>query len=145
MPAPGRVFQRGFTLVEVLVSLVMVSLVLTAATVSVSQVISTANGMRDRMYANWIAQNRLAEFRLASALPETGRRSGEVVYAGIDWSWEATISETGVDNLLRIDVSVTYPDSEDTVRTVTGFVGVPVIPGQANRAWSANSREGVTR
>ena len=131
---------RGFTLVEVLVSLVIVALVLTAATVSIGQVISTANGMRDRMYANWIAQNRLAEFRLANELPETGRSSGEVVYAGVDWSWEAEVSETGVENLLRIDVSVGYPDSEDFVRTVTGFVGAPVIPGQANRAWSSNSR-----
>lgn len=128
------------TLIEVLVSLVIVSLVLTAASVSVYQVISTANGMRDRMYANWIAQNRLAEFRLANELPETGRSSGEVVYAGVDWSWEATVSETGVENLLRIDVAVGYPDSEDSVRTVTGFVGVPVIPGQSNRAWSSNSR-----
>ena len=132
--------ERGMTLIEVLVSLVIVSLVLTAASVSVYQVISTANGMRDRMYANWIAQNRLAEFRLANELPETGRSSGEVVYAGVDWSWEATVSETGVENLLRIDVAVGYPDSEDSVRTVTGFVGVPVIPGQSNRAWSSNSR-----
>lgn len=138
---PGRHGTlRGFTLVEVLVSLVIVALVLTAATVSVGQVISTANGMRDRMYANWIAQNRLAEFRLANELPETGRSSGEVEYAGVDWSWEADVSETGVENLLRIDVSVGYPGSEDFVRTVTGFVGAPVIPGQANRAWSSNSR-----
>lgn len=132
--------ERGLTLIEVLVSLVIVSLVLTAAMVAIGQVVSTAGSMRDRMYANWIAQNQLAEFRLANELPETGRSSGEVVYAGVDWSWEATVSETGVENLLRIDVSVGYPDNADFVRTVTGFVGAPVIPGQANRAWSSNSR-----
>ena len=135
-----RQSQRGLTLIEVMVSLVIIALVLAAATVSLGQVISTANSMRDRMYANWIAQNRLAEFRLANELPRTGRSSGEVVYAGVDWAWEATVSETGVENLLRIDVSVNYPDSEGSVRTVTGFVGVPIIPGQANRAWSSNSR-----
>ena len=130
----------GMTLIEVMVALAIIGLALTAATIAVGQVISSANSMRDRTYANWIAQNQLAEFRLAGELPETGRTTGEVFYAGIDWAWEANVSETGVENLLRVDVGVSFPDREGTIWTVTGFVGPPVIPGQANRAWNANSR-----
>lgn len=130
----------GMTLIEVMVALVIVGLALTAATIAVGQVISSANSMRDRTYANWIAQNQLAEIRLGSELPETGRTTGEVFYAGIDWAWEANVSETGVENLLRVDVAVSFPDREGTIWTVTGFVGPPIIPGQANRAWNANSR-----
>lgn len=130
----------GMTLIEVMVALVIISLALTAATIAVGQVISSANSMRDRTYASWIAQNQLAEIRLAGELPETGRTTGEVFYAGIDWAWEANIAETGVENLLRVDVSVSFPDREGSIWTVTGFVGPPILPGQANRAWSANSR-----
>jgi len=123
-----------------MVSLVVISLALTAAAVSLGQVISSTNSMRDRTYASWIGQNRLAELRLSGELPDTGRTNGEVQYAGVDWRWETNISETGVENLLRIDVSVTAPDREDPAWTVTGFIGAPVIPGQANRAWGSNSR-----
>lgn len=138
--------NAGMTLIEVMVALAIISLALTAATIAVGQVISSANSMRDRTYANWIAQNQLAEIRLSGELPETGRTTGEVFYAGIDWAWEANISETGVENLLRVDVSVSFPDREGTIWTVTGFAGPPIVPGQANRAWSANSpRRGATQ
>ncbi len=137
--------QRGMTLIEVMVSLAIIALALTAATVSIGQVISSANSMRDRTYASWIAQNRLAEFRLSGELPETGNTDGDVFYAGVDWVWEADVSETGVENLLRVDVSVGYPGREGSIWTVTGFVGPPIIPGQANQAWSSNSqRRGAT-
>lgn len=135
---PSRI--AGMTLIEVMVALVVISLALTAATVSIGQVISSANSMRDRTYASWIAQNQLAEFRLAGEIPDTGRSSGEVRFADIDWVWEANVAETGVENLLRVDVSVSFPGTEGSIWTVTGFVGEPVIPGQANRAWNANSR-----
>ena len=141
----SRVRQRGMTLIEVMVSLAIIGLALTAATVSIGQVISSANSMRDRTYASWIAQNRLAEIRLSGELPETGTTDGDVFYAGVDWVWDATIAETGVENLLRVDVSVGYPGREGSIWTVTGFVGPPIIPGQANQAWSTNSqRRGAT-
>ncbi len=133
--------QSGLTLIEVMVSLVVISLALTAAAVSLGQVISSTNSMRDRTYASWIGQNRLAELRLSGELPDTGRTNGEVQYAGVDWRWETNISETGVENLLRIDVSVIAPEREDPAWTVTGFIGEPVIPGQANRAWASNRRD----
>ncbi len=136
---PPRQSQSGLTLLEVMIALAVISLALTAATVAVGQVISSANSMRDRTYANWIAQNQLAEFRLAPELPEVGNNNGEVVYAGVDWAWEANVSETGVENLLRIDVSVGFPGEDGFVWTVTGFVGEPVIPGLANRAWTTDT------
>ena len=68
--------------------------------------------------------------------------SVEVDYAGTEWAWRAVISETGVENLFRVDVTVSYPGDEDGIRTVTGFIGEPVMPGQSNRSW--NRGPGVT-
>ena len=45
-------------------------------------------------------------------------------------------SETGVEYLYRVDVAVGFAGSDDVIRTVTGFIGEPGIPGEANRAWS---------
>ena len=136
----------GFTLIEVMVALSIVALSLTAVTASISQMINSAESMRNRTYASWIAQNRIAELRLADTAPEEGTTDGEVQYANTDWSWRAVVSETGVDDLFRIDVYVSLAGSDDNIRTVTGFVGLPGAPGEANRIWlcSPTSRGGPT-
>jgi len=128
--------NRGFTLLEVMVALAIVALSLTAVTASMSQMIMAAHTMRDRTYASWIAQNRIAELRLAAAIPDVGASNGEVQFANTDWTWRAVVTETGVEDLYKIDVSVSFAGSDDNIRTVTGFVGPPGAAGEANRAWS---------
>lgn len=125
----------GFTLIEVMVALTIVALSLTAVTASISQMINAAESMRNRTYASWIAQNQITELRLAVVTPDVGASNGEVLYANTDWSWRAVVSETGVDDLYRIDVAVSLAGSDAVVRTVTGFVGPPGAPGEANRIW----------
>lgn len=130
-----RPTSRGFTLLEVMVALAIVALSLTAVGASMSQMINSAGSMRDRTYASWIAQNRIAELRLAPKTPNVGATSGEVQYANTDWTWRAVVSETGVDDLYRIDVAVSLADRDGVIRTVTGFVGPPGPAGLANQIW----------
>jgi len=118
-----------------MVALTIVAFSLTTVAASMSQMIDAANTMRDRTYASWIAQNKLAEMRLADVFPDVSATSGEVEYANTSWEWRAVVSETGIENFRRIDVSITHVDSEYVIRTVTGFIGEPVPPGQANQAW----------
>ena len=133
--------QSGFTLIEVMVALVIVSIALASMTVTMGGMLNNATTLRERTYASWIAQNKIVEFRLANEVPEVGTTSGEVDYANAIWEWEADVQETGVQNLLRVDVSVGFAGSGSFVRTVTGFVGEPVPPGQANRAWAAGGAD----
>lgn len=128
--------NNGFTIIEVMVALVIVAFALTAIAASMGQMIDTANAMRERTYANWIAQNKIAEMRLANVVPEVTATSGEVDYAGTEWAWRAVVSETGVENLFRVDVTVSYPGQDAGIRTVTGFIGEPIVPGQANTSWT---------
>lgn len=130
---------RGFTIVEVMVALAIVALALTAVVAGIGQMVDTANAMRERSYASWIAQNKIAEMRLANVVPEVSSSSGEIDYAATQWAWRAVVSETGVENLYRVDVSVSYPGSDSVIRTVTGFIGEPMIAGQSNRAWNRGS------
>lgn len=135
MTAPRRI--QGFTLIEVMVALVIVSLALAGVAASMGQMIDTANTMRDRTFASWIAQNTITEMRLAGVMPEVGESDGEVEFANTFWTWTANVSETGVENLLKVDVTVSHAGFEDPVRQVTGFIGEPVAPGQSNLAWNA--------
>lgn len=135
--------NAGFTLVEVMVALAVAGLSLAAVAASIGQMVDASSAMQERTYASWIAQNRIAELRLSNELPEVSTTSGEVDYAELEWAWRATISETGVENLYRVDVEVSFAGSDDIIRTVTGFVGEPGVPGEANRAWTrATQAEG---
>jgi general secretion pathway protein I len=129
--------SAGFTLLEVMVALGIAALSLTAVTAAMSQMVDAASSMKDRTYASWIAQNKIAELRLSNIVPEVSEDSGEVEYAGLEWTWYSTISETGVENLYRVDVAVSFVESDVIIRTVTGFIGEPGIPGQSNIAWTS--------
>lgn len=132
----------GFTLVEVMVALAIAALGLAAVAASVSQMVDAAMTMQQRSYANWIAQNKIAELRLANVVPEVSSTSGQTQYAGLEWEWRANIYETGVENLYRVDVIVSQPGNEEILRTVSGFIGEPGVPGQSNIAWTSNARAG---
>jgi len=101
--------------------------------------------MRDRTYASWIAQNKITEMRLAGVIPEVGESSGEEDYANTTWAWSAEISETGVENLMKVDVAVSYPGVNEPVRLVTGFIGEPVAPGQSNLIWNSGQPDSGER
>ena len=133
MTVAGR--SRGFTIIEVMVALAIVAFSLTAIAASMGQMIDTANAMRERTYASWIAQNKITEMRLANTIPEVSTASGELEYGHTEWAWRAVVSETGVENFMRVDVTVTHVGSDYEIRTVTGFIGEPVIPGVGNSEW----------
>ena len=137
---------KGFTLIEVMVALAIVALSLTAVAASMVQMIDAANAMRDRTYASWIAQNKITEMRLAADTPEVSASNGEVDYANTTWAWSAVVSATAFDDLYRIEVGVSRAGSDDIIRSVTGFVGPPTPPGEANRIWNRTlPNRGVTQ
>lgn len=132
--------QAGFTLLEVMVALIIAALGLAAAMASISQMVDAGITLRERTYASWIAENRITEMRLQNVIPEVDDSSGEVEFADLEWRWEATVSETGVENFFRVDVDVFIAGSDDSIVRRTGFIGEPIIPGESNRAWSTGGQ-----
>ena len=122
-----------------MVAMAIAALGLAAVAASVSQMIDAGSAMQQRTYASWVAHNRIAEMRLANVVPEVSESSGDTIFANREWLWRATISETGVENLFRVDVQVGLANGDENIRTVTGFIGEPIVPGQSNLAWVRNS------
>ncbi len=131
--------SKGFTLIEVMVAMAIAALGLAAVAASVSQMIDAGTAMQQRTYASWIAHTKIAEMRLENTIPGVSESSGDTIYANQDWTWRAIISETGVENLFRVDVQVGLAGIDENIRTVTGFIGEPSVPGQANLVWVRNS------
>ena len=123
-----------------MVALAIIAIALTAVAAKMGRMVDTSNSMRERTYASWVAQNKIAEMRLAGTTPEVSSTSGETYFANTNWEWRAVVSESGIENLYRIDVTITYPGTDDVIRTVTGFIGEPSPPGQANRIWQQGAQ-----
>jgi general secretion pathway protein I len=130
-----RRYKRGVTLIEVMIALVIISISLASMAVTMGGMLDNATALRERTYASWIAQNKIVEMRIENVLPETGTSSGDIEYAGSDWEWRTEVSKTAVENLFRVDVRISRPGSDDPIRSVTGFLGEPIVPGQSNQVW----------
>lgn len=116
--------SRGFTLVEVMVALLVVGLALPAL---LSQIAGEAEGtadLRDRTYAQWVAQNQLERYRLDYRLNEQmleGEASGEVEMLERSWHWKVVSEPTDFPGMWRQTVTVgTEPD--ETLVSLVGFL-----------------------
>ncbi len=118
--------QSGFTLVEILVSLAILSIILGVLVESAGVATSNAGRMRDRAIAEWVATNRLAELRLSPTFPETGSKTGDEEMLGVNWYWKTIVQKVDDDDLRRVDVEVRRnEDSENPIVTLAGFVSHP--------------------
>lgn len=98
--------QRGFTLIEVMVAIVVVALGIGALLTTISSATETVGRLRDKSFAQWIALNQIATLRLSGSQPAIGVTRGSVDYAGGKWNWEQEVSDPGVDGIVRVEVRV---------------------------------------
>ncbi len=139
-----RATSRGFTLLEVMVALAVVSLGMLAAFSTISQSTTNAIRLQDKTMANWIALNRLAEMRLEDKFPDTGRADGDIEYAGAQWRWYTEVSDTEVEALRRIDVTVARTETPDVIAVqVSGFIGKPQPQGVPVTPWTGGQQPGA--
>jgi general secretion pathway protein I len=119
---------RGFTLVEVLVALAVVALALVALVRATSVQVASADALRERTFAGWIAANVVEETRLAQAFAPTGRSDGHVRFAGREWRWTREVKATPDAEVRRIDVQVFVEDGREPSASLSGFAGSALTP-----------------
>jgi general secretion pathway protein I len=127
---------KGFTLVEVLVALAIVTLGMAALLSALGSSADSATYQRDKTLAEWVALNRIEETRLALQRPNKGKTEGETEMAGEKWKWAQEVLETEVRGILRIDVSA-RPSSAQVGKdvwytTVSAIVGDALAPARGD-------------
>jgi general secretion pathway protein I len=136
---PPRARLAGFTLIEVLAALVIVALGMLGVIQAVTQTARNGTYLREKTLAHWIAMNVITEKRLLASPPEVAETSDEVEFAGERWHWTMNVSQTQVESLRRMDVSVRQADAPDETAlvTVTGFYGTAIgASGGGTLVWT---------
>jgi general secretion pathway protein I len=132
----------GFTLIEVIVALVVIALGMLGVIQAVSQTASNSGYLRDKTIAHWVAMNRLTEIRLQKSAPAVDKTSDEVEMAGRRWKWTMNVTQSPVETIRRIDISVRPAEAKEgaSLASVTGFYGTAVAPpGSALISWQGSN------
>jgi len=122
----------GFTLLQVLVAMAIISLGLIGVFSSLSQMLGATSLLRDKTLATWIATDRITEMRVNGEYPDTGERKDSVEMAGVEWTYRIEVAAIPDMDMRRLDVSVSFADEPNNViATVIGFVAPSQAQGQA--------------
>lgn len=118
MPLHDRRFAKssGFTLIEVMVALAIVALAIPALLFTMDQQIDGTAYIRDRSLAQVVANNRLAELRLAlrgGGQTLRGSTTGSEEMAGRSWQWRVQSQATEVPDFSRVEVQIRTQQSDD--------------------------------
>ena len=119
--------QKGFTLIEVLIALLVFGLIATAAAEVGSQYISSYERVRDKTLASWLADNRINEVRLQENLPGISENSEDTDFGPYRWRVTTAILATAEAKMRRVEVTVARYREDGAapvpVHTLSAFVG----------------------
>lgn len=126
----------GFTLVEVLVALIIVTIGLAALMITVSSTARTSNTLREKTLAQWMALNRLTEVRLNLTKFGQNTDTGEINYANRTWHYDTRYFDTSFASMKRVVVRIYAGDAKTKGNPViesTGFLSTALsTPGSSN-------------
>ena len=131
--------NRGFTLLEVLVAMVVLALSLGAVIQTAGNYTLNQAYLRDRTFAEWVARNQLAttllEGRLEKRWPSIGQQKGEVEFpesssdvGAREWRWVMKVVQTPEEDLRRLDIEVFALNADEDLpplARLSGFMGKP--------------------
>jgi general secretion pathway protein I len=102
--------QRGFTLLEMMLAMVVIAVVGVTISAAVGGVASQTFSLERRTVAHWVAQNQMHRLRIslrqaARVLPE-GKDSVRIYMGQRDWEVRTEISATDHPWMRRVEVDV---------------------------------------
>ena len=119
----SRGLSRAFTLIEVLVALAILAIALMAALRAAGQGSRSAEEMRARLLAGWVAQNVLETQRARGDWPSVGLVTGDVAQAGLEFSWREEVVSTPNAAFRRVNIAVSRKDAPEYVPArITGVL-----------------------
>lgn len=117
--------EAGFTLIECLVALFIISIVLASATKAMGTSINTVRSSYVREVANWVASNQATTFYLDRKFPDNGITTQNVQMAGLDFIVTTEVKVTPNPYFKEITTKVAeHANPNYTVFKNVGFISL---------------------
>jgi general secretion pathway protein I len=116
----------GFTLIEVLVALAIVTIGMAAVLEALTSSADTVMYLENKTFAQWVALDQMEHVRLSGSFPADGTRTGELEMAGRNWEWRQKVVDSQVPGVRQITVDVRPAKSKSRdgwYASVIGAVG----------------------
>ncbi len=111
--------QRGFTLIEVLVALVIVAIALGAGMKAAGALTGNAERLAEVGAAQWCAENQLTELRLTRQFPDIGESAFSCDQFGNSYRGQLKVSPTPNPNFRRVDAAVANGEGQPVLSLST--------------------------
>ncbi|WP_367605777.1 type II secretion system minor pseudopilin GspI [Legionella sp. W05-934-2] len=117
MPNP-----KGFTLIEVLLGLAILSIALTALLVTTGQDIQQTQRLKETMVSHWVAEQAMNEIRLGLFTP-TNRTftTYKTRWLNKDWFWQVQLKKTDSSRIKSITILTSTKRSGPFRPSLTGY------------------------
>ena len=118
-----RYTTRGFTLIEVLVSISIFSLVILSLISIQTQTLNNNNNLSNYFFASIIAENQLIKsFRPGSSVLDNIDK-GTVSMVGKTWNWNKDIIPTDNPLVVKLNVDVWLSNQKDIIYSLYSYRG----------------------
>jgi len=123
---PFTINIKSHTLMEVLVSLAVLAIALSALVKSSGENTSNMEYLRDKTFAHWVAMNKATELRVNKVWASTGNSNGSAEMASRQWHWTMKVEATP-DKAIRKYILEIRKDSHDDnpIARLAGFMNNP--------------------
>lgn len=105
LAARGR-RQRGFTLLEVMISMSIVAVTASSLSIAMSGVLTNSARMEEKTMAHVLAMNKMSELLSQPDWPPLGKRDEFVEMARREWVVTAEVKNSALPKLRQIEVRV---------------------------------------
>ncbi len=112
--------QNGFSLVEALVAMLILAVAAAGLIRATEAHVDSVRAMERRTAAALVAQNRLAELRMAA--PGGTGRAGATELLGETWLVSERRKATADPDLIAVTISVRARDEREPLATLDGFI-----------------------
>lgn len=111
--------DTGFSLLELLVAMAVLSVALIPMVGSQSDTAARLAAISDATYARYVAENQLVLVRSQVNDPAAGTRQGTATQAGLTYDWVMTVRRLPGSSLMVVDVTVSR--NNKPLYSLTGF------------------------
>lgn len=120
--------QKGFTLIEIIIALLVISVALGAIISTTGNSVSHGAYLKEKTITLWVAENHLSEIVITKQWPTTGQHSFEITMAGKTWYLNNKVTQTPNQFIRRLDISV-YGDKakDNSMTSMIAYIHKPQV------------------